>query len=112
MEHRWGQRRRTDVTVRIFAAPSIVGMGHVLNISPTGAYMETAIALRKMSLVYLEPFDRVLQSQPAGRIAALVVRSSAAGVGLEWCEFATEMTMAYARMTNRTPSGPPLTGLS
>jgi hypothetical protein len=112
MEHRWGQRRRTDVTVRIFAAPSIVGMGHVLNISPTGAYMETAIALRKMSLVYLEPFNRDWQSESVGRIAATVVRSNAAGVGLEWCEFATEMTQAYARMTTRLPWGSQATGRS
>lgn len=112
MEHRWGQRRKTDVTVRIFALPSIVGMGHVLNISPTGAYLETAIALRKMTLVYLEPFDGGWLSHPAGRIAAMVVRSGATGVGLEWCEFATEMTLAYARLTNRMPVGAPVTGLS
>ncbi len=101
MEHRWGHRRRTDVTVRIFALPSISGMGRVLNISPTGAYMETAIALRKMSLIYLQPFDQDAHDPPISRIAATVVRSTAAGVGLEWCEFATEMTQAYATLARR-----------
>jgi hypothetical protein len=86
MEHRWGSREATDVAVRFLALPHTIGTGRVVNISITGAFMETALDLRVMSLVYLEPTGGRAAEGRTERIAASVVRKSSTGVGLEWCE--------------------------
>ena len=103
MEHRWGQRRRTTVSVRFITMPSTTGLGRLLDISPTGAFMETDSNLRLLSLLYLESAELDLVEHSAmtgisGRLAATVVRRNSMGVGLEWCEFAAETTPAYARL--------------
>ena len=55
MEHRWGRRESTDVPVQFLARSGMTGSGRVLNISSTGAYLQTALSLPLNSLVYLEP---------------------------------------------------------
>jgi hypothetical protein len=97
MEHHRGQRHATDVTVQFFTRPDAIGIGRVLNVSATGAFMETRLPLRPLALLYLEPTIR-LPDGSSERIAATVVRCTPTGVGLEWCEFAAEATRAYARL--------------
>jgi hypothetical protein len=75
-----------------------MGIGLVTNISPTGAFLETQTTLRLLSILYLEPTDSSLSESARGRIAATVVRRSATGFGLKWCEFAAETTKVYARL--------------
>ena len=98
MEHHWGQRRSTDVTVQIFTRPATTGIGRLVNISSTGAFMETRLPLRLLSLLYLQPTDPPPIASASGRLAATVVRFDGTGVGLEWCEFAAETTPVYARL--------------
>ena len=57
MEQHRGQRHPTDVTVRFFTRPATIGFGRVINVSATGAFMETQFPLRLLSLVYLQPTD-------------------------------------------------------
>ncbi len=114
MEHRWGQRQSTDVMVRFVNLPATIGMGRLLNISVTGAYMETSVPLRRLSLVYLAPAvplssrDRLSshgrQSSHGrlGRIAASVVRRDETGVGLEWSDMASKNMQHFARLSNLT----------
>ena len=99
MEHHRGQRHSTDVMVQFFTRPSTVGIGRVINVSATGAFMETELLLRPLSLLYLEPTDCLPTHGTSGRIAATIVRCTPTGVGLEWCEFGAEGTRAYARLT-------------
>lgn len=104
MEHRWGQRRQTNVTVRFVTMPSTTGIGRLVNISPTGAFMETSLNLRLLSLLYLELAEQPTIPGLSGRLAATVVRRGSTGiggsmgVGLEWCEFAADTTPVYARL--------------
>jgi hypothetical protein len=98
MEKHRGQRRSIDVAVQFFTRPATTGVGRVLNVSATGAFMETQLPLRLLSVLYLEPADTLLADGTGGRIAATVVRRSATGVGLEWCEFGAEATRVYARL--------------
>jgi hypothetical protein len=98
MEHHRGQRHLTDVTVQFLTRPATIGIGRVLNVSSTGAFMETQTPLPLLSLVYLQPTDQLPGDGIGGRIAATVVRCSANGVGLEWCEFGADATRAYARL--------------
>ncbi len=97
MEHHRGERRSTDVAVKFFTRPTTTGTGRVINISTTGAFLETRLLLPLLSLLYLEP-DRLGADGPYGRIAATVVRRTAIGVGLEWCEFAAQTTRVFARL--------------
>jgi hypothetical protein len=97
-----GQRRSTNVTVQFFTRPATIGIGRVVNVSATGAFMETQLPLRLLSLLYLEPTDQLPTDSTSGRIAATVVRWDATGVGLEWCEFAAETTKVYARLAAGT----------
>ena len=96
MEKHRGHRRSTDITVQFFTRPATTGIGRVLNVSATGAFMETQLPLRLLSVLYLEPTDPA--GSISGRIAATVVRCSTTGVGLEWCEFGAEATRVYARL--------------
>ncbi|HME38258.1 MAG TPA: PilZ domain-containing protein [Steroidobacteraceae bacterium] len=98
MERHRGQRRATDVVVRFVTRPHTIGTGRIVNISATGAFMETDRPLRPLSLLYVEPVDPLPADGTGGRIAATVVRCGPTGVGLEWCEFAAEATTAYARL--------------
>jgi hypothetical protein len=100
-----GQRRATNVTVRIFTRPATMGIGLITNVSPTGAFLETQTPLRLLSIVYLEPADQSLTESARGRIAATVVRRGTTGVGLKWCEFAAETTKVYAWLAAGT-NGP------
>jgi hypothetical protein len=86
MDHRWGRRLPTDVAVQVIAKSGARGTGRMANVSLTGAYLETQMTLRPLSLVYLEAADRKLADGIGKRIAASVVRHDARGVGLEWCE--------------------------
>jgi hypothetical protein len=104
MDHRWGRRQPTDVAVRFVAKAGMTGTGRVLNISLTGAYLETRVPLRLLSLVYLEPETSLSGDDTRRRIAASVVRRDALGVGLEWCEFSTGATDLSARLAILTPS--------
>jgi hypothetical protein len=86
MEHRWGRRESTDITVQFLTRCGTVGSGRVLNISSTGAYLQTTVSLPLNSLIYLEPTAPMPVVGNIRRIAASVVRQDAWGAGLEWCE--------------------------
>lgn len=98
MDHRWGRRQPTDVAVRFVAKAGMTGTGRVLNISSTGAYLETHVPLRLLSLVYLEPDTSVSGDDTRRCVAASVVRRDARGVGLEWCDFSIGATTLSARL--------------
>jgi hypothetical protein len=86
MDHRWGQRRATNIAVHVIATSGSTGAARVVNVSLTGAYAETSVLLRLNSLVYLAPSLADNSVPGSKRIAANVVRHDAPGVGLEWCE--------------------------
>jgi hypothetical protein len=98
MEHRWGRRQSTNLMVRFIAMSGATGVGRVLNISSTGAFLATTEHLRPLSLVYLEPEAAEFSEIESRRIAASVVRQDAIGVGLEWCEAAAETTNVVIRL--------------
>ena len=104
MDHRWGRRQATDLPVRFVAKAGTTGTGRVLNISLTGAYLETEVPLRLLSLVYLEPDVSGSGDGTRRCIAASVVRRDALGAGLEWCDFSTEATNLSARLAVLTGS--------
>ncbi|HXI48494.1 MAG TPA: hypothetical protein VNH39_07875 [Steroidobacteraceae bacterium] len=89
MDHRWGQRQATSIAVHVAATSGAAGAARMVNVSLTGAYLETSAPLRRHALVYLAPSSR---HNCAGgrRIAAYVIRHDVLGVGLEWCQRLTK----------------------
>jgi hypothetical protein len=84
MDHRWGQRRATDFVVHVIATSGRAVAARVVNVSITGAYLETSVLLRLNSLIHLTPYLPDNFTGGSNRVAANVVRHDARGVGLEW----------------------------
>lgn len=100
MEHRWGRRQSTDLMVRFLTMSGVTGIGRVLNISSTGAFLATTARLRPLSVVYLEPAAAAFWEIQSRRIAASVVRQDASGVGLEWCESEAQTAKIVTGLTS------------
>jgi hypothetical protein len=86
MEHRWGNRIAVDIGVRISAWPSSIGVGRIVNLSMSGAWIRAHLNLSVLSRVMV-----ILDSSPAGKqetssIGAYVTRTSREGFGVEWYE--------------------------
>ena len=83
MEHRFGQRFRCGTVVGLSASNGISGRGRLVNVSLSGAYLETSLRLPLFATVEV-------RSEANGRAGAArsgsVVRKDAGGVGIEWCE--------------------------
>ena len=85
MEHRWGVRQRTCVSVRFDARGGVIGSGRLINISATGAFLETADPPAPLAMLQIRAAAASAAEDVALPLAATVVRRIARGVGLEWC---------------------------
>jgi len=86
MEHRWGSRIPVDIAVRISARPSTIGVGRILDLSMSGAWIRARLTLPVLSRVIV-----VLDSTPERKhegtsLGAYVTRTTREGFGVEWCE--------------------------
>jgi hypothetical protein len=88
MEHRWGERVRVELPVRISAHPFAVRAGKLLNLSVSGAFLKVDFPMRPLSRVEVV-FEQTPRAKcEATPMAAYVARRYKDGVGIEWCEFA------------------------
>jgi hypothetical protein len=90
MDHRWGKRQSTNVEVHVFASSGKTGKGRVINVSLTGAFLETGVPLYPHSLIYLRSPSQDMSAKDAIHVAANVIRYGAQGFGLEWCDALTK----------------------
>jgi len=81
MEHRFGRRFRCGTAVRVSAGTALAGRGRLVNVSLSGAYLQTALDLPLYASV-----EVAKDGDGAVRLLASVVRKDATGVGIEWCE--------------------------
>jgi len=87
MEHRWGQRSRVGVQVRLHAASwRAARRACLLDISASGALLEVEPGLPPLKHIEVEIALRRQGHTVPIRIAACVVRKADHGVGVEWCE--------------------------
>jgi hypothetical protein len=84
MEHRWGVRRPCRARVHVSAGAGVAGMARLRNISMSGAFLETALALPLFSPVAIAVL-RNDGSRHAVEFSATVIRAEPGGVGIEWC---------------------------
>ena len=87
MEHRWGERIRMDMPVRVSAdeVPGI--LGRMRNLSLSGALLRIDANLRLNALIEVS-VELPQQSHPSAILLAHVSRKAKEDVGIEWCEFA------------------------
>lgn len=88
MEHRWGERVAVRHTVELASSFSPPVAGSLENVSSSGAFVRTEGRGPARG-----PVDVILRNGDSGRrhserVPAYVVRETARGVGIEWCEFA------------------------
>jgi hypothetical protein len=113
MEHRCGKRTTVDIDVRLIGALGAIGVGRMLDVSATGAFIYTLIEVPVLTPLDIEPIDPHRHLSEARAVAAFVVRRTTSGLGLEWSEFlpaiVNEWTSVEARRNNsfRSLRGPP-----
>jgi hypothetical protein len=95
MEHRWGQRQRVDLAIRVAGRPYNVRPARLVDLSASGAYILVPQDLRLLSRVQIAiPLPL---THPTPMIAAYVVRRGNDGVGVEWCEYGPKPVLELLR---------------
>ena len=90
MEHRWGHRREVSRAVQIGTRGGVVARGRICNVSISGAFVATLLPVRLYAYVTIHISAMVHGKRSATALEAQVVRRSAEGIGVEWCELAPE----------------------
>jgi hypothetical protein len=102
LEHRWGERVRVNIPVRVEVDHLTRANARMQNLSLSGALMTSDSDLRLNTLIEVS----VALPPPSTRIAvikALVSRKFDEGVGIEWYEFAPNIVKALLRFALRSP---------
>jgi hypothetical protein len=87
MEHRWGQRVRVDIPVRLEIPPASVVAGRILDLSVSGAWISGELE-QHLSAEIAVVFEPQPGSSSLHRIPAFVARARLEGIGVEWRELA------------------------
>jgi hypothetical protein len=110
MEHRWGERLKIALPVRIRAACGLVGTGLIVNFSVSGAFIATTLPVTLLSQVRVSygPGRRARRLMDIGHstFEAQVVRQNAAGFAVEWCDFGADEVVALANSNRERLSLP------
>ncbi len=86
MEHRWGERQRVNIPVKLHQARSSVAFnGRLINLSMSGALVIADVSVRLLSRIHLTFLMDYAEHGPH-RIAAYVARKHSSVFGVEWCE--------------------------
>jgi hypothetical protein len=96
LEHRWGERFRVNIPVRVSAAPLARVDGCMKNLSLSGALMKADCDLRLHTLIEVR-IELPPPSPRAAVVKAHVSRKLEEGVGIEWCEFAPNIVKDLLR---------------
>jgi hypothetical protein len=80
--------------VRLSSSGAELGMGHIANVSISGAFLETSLKLPVNANITLEAISSAGSKLEHLKIAARVARVDKRGLGLEWRAMATPQTLA------------------
>jgi hypothetical protein len=103
MDHRWGERITVDFPVRLMAHPFAKRDGRLTDLSVSGAYIRTTVALRPRSLLEVGLLASPWAKHETTVLCAYVTRRYREGVGIEWCEFAPPPVGSLLRSVSRRP---------
>jgi PilZ domain len=87
MEHRWGERFRTNMPVHVSANEEAGILGRMRNLSLSGALLRIEADLRLYALIEVS-VELPQRSLPPAILLAHVSRKREKDLGIEWCEFA------------------------
>jgi PilZ domain len=102
LEHRWGERVRVNIPVRVEVDHLTGANARMQNLSLSGALVTSDSDLRLNTLIEVS----IALPPPSTRTAvirALVSRKFDAGVGIEWYEFAPNVIKDLLRLALRSP---------
>ena len=99
MDHRWGRRVQVGVPVRIAAHRFAVRDGRLIDLSVSGALIETDSDARMLSRVQVTLLLPAYPRHEAPALEAYVARKHGHGIGVEWCEFAPRAVREFLRET-------------
>jgi hypothetical protein len=91
MEHRWGERVVVDIPVQVSAPPLMIGLGRVLNLSISGAWISGNFDLPPLARAIVIFDLGIGGQQEALPLACYVARVRAGGMGVEWRELAPQI---------------------
>ena len=83
MEHRFGRRYPCRESVQVDAGEGAEGIGRFVNVSMSGAYIESTLDPPLFALVSI---TRNRDDAAAVELRASVVRHDPGGFAVEWCE--------------------------
>lgn len=95
MEHRWGRRKPVNAVICIKWRAAVVAHGQLTNVSISGALATTDARPPLWSRVEVQIEWLGTAQPPSPPLPAYVVRHTADGIGLEWCEFAPAATLQW-----------------
>lgn len=90
MEHRLGTRMQLSVALWLRHASELPLPGRMLNVSLSGAYVETSAQYPLLASVSVACASEITDGNAASCLTAYVTRVSTDGMALEWFEFAPE----------------------
>jgi hypothetical protein len=117
MEHRWGERIGVDLPVRIAGTPFAVRNGRLLNLSVSGAAIDTTFELRPLSRIqiFIDAPSQVRSEAPS--LDAYVTRVAKERIGIEWCEYGPDIVCELLQLLSvrrfsplRVPMPPSIVG--
>ncbi len=89
MEHRWGKRIPTQLSVRLRWRPDSFAVGRLRDVSLSGGFVEGVPSrLSAWTEVHVQIEQVGFHGGECRPVRGYVVRSEATGVAVEWCEFA------------------------
>jgi hypothetical protein len=94
MEHRCGQRHAVDFPVRLRTNNGVLAQGRIQDLSFSGAFIVTPVALPQFSEVHVIPLPQREGIRASDAIPAQVIRRTDAGMAIEW----TEVGLASVRV--------------
>jgi hypothetical protein len=86
MEHRWGERVRLELPVRLFARRNAVRAGQLIDLSVSGGAIKVASDLRLLSRVQVAIQLPHRFAHPIPVVPAYVARKCKDGIAVEWCD--------------------------
>jgi hypothetical protein len=102
LEHRWGERIRVNIPVRVETNQFTGANGCMQDLSLSGALMKSDSDLRLHTLIEVS----IAMPPPSTRTAVIkahVSRKFKEGVGIEWYDFAPNIIRDLLRFALRSP---------
>jgi hypothetical protein len=103
-EHRRGQRIAATMWLRLSNSGAEIGMGSLVNVSLSGAYLETRIQLPVNASITLQPAAMAGVALEGLKLNARVARFDDRGLGIEWRAL---ISPAILTLLTTTPARPP-----